>query len=131
LTGDDLCFIKITSIKLRGLKSGALFGSANPYVIFNLGPHRDKTTVIWGKKADWCWKSTAIVFRSSLSKLQNYKLVVRVYDKERIRRKRMLGAVSVKLAGLEVNGIQSWFALEGGDSGNGGDVFLSIQLTYT
>ncbi len=80
-------------------------------------------------KDDWVWKNTVLTFRSTLARLENQRLYVRVFDKERIRRKRLLGAVSVKLAGLEVHGIQSWFALEGGDRGSNGDVYLNIQLS--
>ena len=120
---EDSCVVKVTSIKLRGLKSGSLFGSANPYCTFSLGSHREKTDVKWGGPNDWIWKNTVLSFRTTLIKLQSYSLYIRVFDKERIRRKKLLGAVSIKLSGLEINGIQSWFALDGG-----GDIYLSIQI---
>lgn len=126
IAADDVCVVKVSAIKLRGLKSGALFGSANPYVALTLGSKREKTSVIWGSK-EWVWKSS-ISFKVSLSKLQSSKLSVKVFDKERVRRKRFLGSVTVKLAGLDVTEIQSWFALEGGDTGSNGDVYLSVQL---
>ena len=126
IAADDICIVKVSAVKLRGLKSGALFGSANPYVALNIGSKREKTSVIWGSK-EWVWKSS-ISFKVSLSKLQSSKLTVRVFDKERVRRKRLLGAVTVKLAGLDVTEIQSWFALEGGDTGSNGDVYLNVQL---
>jgi Ca2+-dependent lipid-binding protein len=128
IAGDSHCYVKIAVVKLRGLRSGALFGQANPYITFTLGSQREKTSVKWGGKDDWYWKDPNILFRASSAKIQTYKLYIKVYDKERIRRKRLLGAVAVKLSGLEVNGIDSWFALEGGDTGSNGDVFLSIQL---
>jgi hypothetical protein len=126
IAADDVCVVKVSAVKLRGLKSGALFGSANPYVALNIGSKREKTSVIWGSK-EWVWKSS-ISFKVSLSKLQSSKLTVKVFDKERVRRKRFLGAVTVKLAGLDVTEIQSWFALEGGDTGSNGDVYLNVQL---
>lgn len=126
IAADDVCIVRISAVKLRGLKSGALFGSANPYVALNIGHKREKTSVIWGSK-EWVWKSS-ISFKVSLSKLQSSKLTVKVFDKERVRRKRLLGAVTVKLAGLDVTEIQSWFALEGGDTGSNGDVYLNVQL---
>ena len=123
----DYCIVKINVVKLRGLKTGALFGHANPYVAFALGTLREKTCVKWGGKTDWTWTST-LSFRISSAKLQTCRLAVRVYDKERIRRKKLLGEVFVKLSGLQLTDIQSWFALEGGDRSINGDVYLGIQL---
>jgi hypothetical protein len=113
---------------IPSISTGALFGNANPYCAFSLGSHREKTTVKWGGDDDWIWKNTILSFRTSLSKLQSYSLYVRVYDKERIRRKKLLGGVSIKLSGLEIHGIQSWFALECTSGSTAGEIYLSIQI---
>ena len=128
-SGDDQCTETVSLIKLRGIKSNSVFGSANPYVAFTLGSHREKTPVLWGGRGEWHWKDTVLTFRTQLARVGGLRLLAKVYDKERIRRKRQLGSLSVKLAGLEVNSINSWFALDGSESGNEGELFLSIELT--
>ena len=45
--------------------------------------------------------------------LASHRLAVRVFDKERVQRKRLVGAVNIRLAGVEPqHPIESWFALE-------------------
>jgi hypothetical protein len=39
----------------------------------------------------------------------------------------MLGAITVKLAGADLRGISSWFALQGG----AGDIYLEIAVNDT
>jgi hypothetical protein len=56
-------------------------------------------------------------------------LIVKVFDKERLRRKTLLGVVSVKLTALEFRGIDAcWYALEGGEYGDYGEVHFGVSL---
>jgi len=63
------------------------------------------------KEADW--KQFSMDFTIPAAALASHRLAVRVFDKERVQRKRLLGAVNIRLAGLEPqHPIESWFALE-------------------
>lgn len=56
-------------------------------------------------------------------------LIVKVFDKERLRRKTLLGVVSLKLTALEFRGIDAcWYALEGGEYGDYGEVHFGVSL---
>jgi hypothetical protein len=57
-------------------------------------------------------------------------LRVKIFDKERMRRKRLMGAVNVKLAPLEYHQFESWYALEGGEQGNYGEVYFKVRMLY-
>jgi len=123
------CHIHITAVKVRHLRSHALIGGANPYVALVLGNTRVKTSVAWNANSH-DWSPTNMTFGCQKSRLSSLKVGVRVFDKERLRRKRLLGAVGVQLAGVDVRvAHEAWFALEGGAIGSNGDVFLRIEFS--
>ena len=131
----DLIMVTVSRIEVRGLHTASFFGSANPYVAVTLGGQRLKTSVAWNSSSGVAkWKTTTLTFRFARSRLPYARLQVQVFDKERVRRKRALGGVSVKLAGLDLFRIESFFALEGGEAaaavgvGRSGEVFLSIDV---
>jgi hypothetical protein len=136
----DAVFVHIHTIKLKALRSAAILGHANPYVSLALGRQRVKSAVVWGRRDGWEWvhpDTLTLRLRVSLSRLQQLRLQVRVFDKERIRRKRSLGLVNVSLAGLEVGGVvASWFALgpdnSSGDreerADGGGEIYVGIRI---
>jgi hypothetical protein len=134
----DGVVVCVHTVRLKGLHSAAMLGSANPYVAFSLGAQRVKTSVQWGRKDGWEWvepQTASLKLRVSHSRLQHLRFQVTVFDKERIRRKRPLGTVSVSLAGLEVgSGISNWFALElsaegGGAIGAQAEVFIGLRIS--
>ena len=59
------------------------------------------------------WPKTILELEVPSSKMENGMVEICVYDKELIRRKRSLVGWKVKLAGLELHRIESWFALNG------------------
>ena len=61
-------------------------------------------------------------------KLLTGSVEICVYDKEPVHRKRLMGRVEVRLAGLELHRIQSWFALSGSDFADGAEVFAVIDM---
>jgi len=127
----DLVIVKVSQLRVQGLTSNAFFGSVNPYVAITLGETRLKTAVAWNSstgKARW---DAPLTFRYSKTRLTSgqARLRVEVFDKERVRRKRALGGVTIKLAGLELFRIESWFALEGGETTKQtGELFLVVDL---
>ena len=123
------CHVKITNIKVKGLRSASFMSSANPYVAISLGQQRQKTKVIWNCN-EGEFVNAVILLKTSISRLANQRISVRVYDKERIRRKRLMGAVNIKLAGIDVRRIGSWYALEGGSIGNNGDIYLDLETVH-
>ena len=128
----DLMLVTVSRIEVRGLHTASFFGAANPYVAVTLGGQRLKTSVAWNATSGVAkWKSFTLTFRYARSRLLNARLGVQVFDKERVRRKRSLGGVSIKLAGLDLFRIESFFALEGGDAAGGarsGEVFVCIDV---
>lgn len=52
---------------------------------------------------------------------------VRVYDKERVQRKRLLGGVSVPLEGVGGRSVEGWYVMEGGEC-VGGEVYLRMEV---
>ena len=127
--GSQLVDLTISNIKVRNLKSSAVIGDANPYVTVSLNdPSIEplKTDVKWNSETA-SWSDELVFHRIDSAKLHEGTLDVQVYDKERIRRKMLLGAVQIKLTGVDVRNVSSWFALEGGSSGNNGEIHLSIN----
>lgn len=121
------CTISISNIQVKGLRSASFFSNPNPYIAISLGQQRMKTSVKAGcTEAEW--KHVVLKFKGMKARLSNAALVVRVYDKEMIRRKRLLGTATVKLATVELRPIESWFALEGGAIGSMGDVYMKIEV---
>ena len=73
--------------------------------------------------------SSALSSSSSVGRWSDSMLMVRVCDKERLRRKTLLGIVSVKLTALEFHAFdQCWYALEGGEHGDYGEVHFGVRL---
>lgn len=96
------------------MTTAALVGGPNPYVAFSVGSVRQKTKVKWNhREADW--HNANFEFIIPRERISTTKLHVRVYDKERVRRKRLLGLVSLQLTGVDIRNIDNWFALEGGE----------------
>lgn len=128
----DLVIVNVKKIEVQGLTSNSLFGSVNPYIAMTLGETRLKTQVAWNSasgKASW---DVPMSFRYSRARLASgqARLRVEIFDKERLRRKRALGSVNIKLAGLELFRIESWFALEGGEGikTQTGEIFAIVDL---
>jgi hypothetical protein len=121
------CLIQIDSIQVRGLHTTAFLGGPNPYVYFTInGRRRVKTSVKWDHK-EATWNETKEL-PTDMPTIQEGRITIRVYDKERMRRKRLVGSVSVKLAPLEFHSFESWYALEGGEQGNYGEVYCKMRL---
>lgn len=57
----------------------------------------------------------------------NKKLDIKIYDKERITRKTLIGSVIIPIDGVDLHEINSWFALTGGVVGGNGEIYLHIQ----
>ena len=88
-----------------------------------------KTPVIWGSNAPhWEEGTFTCKFYALKERLHQLRLNVKAFDKERIRRKRLLGGVSIGLATLNLHEINSWFALNGGDSKDS-ELFVKIQVS--
>jgi hypothetical protein len=126
----DLVQIQISRIEVRGLKTASLFGGCNPYMAISLGGQRQKTAVIWNAKGGACkWKNITLTFKFPRDRLAHARLLVRVYDKERIRRKRLLGGTSLLLSGLALYRVESWLALSGGElQQDGAECFVNVDL---
>ena len=89
--------VTVTDIKVKNLISGAYIGKANPYVVMSLAGVRLKTKVKWNENnAKW---EDSIVFDEIASLRSSGTLDVKVYDKERLARKVLLGAVTLDIAG--------------------------------
>jgi hypothetical protein len=121
------CLIQIDMVQVRGLHSSSFIGGPNPYVTFSVnGKKRVKTTVKWDhKEATW---SETKELPTDLQTIQEGRIAIKVFDKERMRRKRLMGGVSVKLAPLEFHSFESWYALEGGEQGNYGEVYCRLRM---
>ena len=114
----------IRDIQSRGLVSRAVIGKANPYVVISYFEQRVKTSVKWNtNNPQW---SDVLQLSDISTSTANKMIDVRVYDKERLARKTLLGAVTVSIDGVDLHPTKSWFALSGGDIGCGGDIYLNI-----
>lgn len=121
------CLIQIEAIQVRALHSISFIGGPNPYVYFTVNGRRSaKTTVQWDhKEASW---SSTLELPADLQTIQEGRIEIKVFDKERMRRKRLMGSVSVKLAPLEFHAFEGWYALEGGEQGNYGEVYCRLRM---
>eukprot|EP01033_Poteriospumella_lacustris_P010137 gene10138-7227_t len=120
-------FIKISHIEVRKLHSAALFGECHPYIYFSMGAQRQKTSVkATGHAATW--DDIVVLKVPSNLDVTTATMHVEVFDKELIRRKRLLGEVSIKLDGLDMRDFDSWFALEGGECAGVGEIHVKISL---
>jgi hypothetical protein len=130
IRSDDLCMVFVADVRVRGLSSGSLLGLCNPYVVVSLGEARAKTSVQWNRRVDAAWQGEMLSVRVSGARLAASSLRVEVFDKERIRRKKLIGDVTVRLSGLDVHDINSWFALNC-ESVKGCEIHLSLRLQAT
>lgn len=112
IRAEDVCYVVISRVEVKGLVSSSFLGMCNPYVVFTLGNSRYKTSVQWNKTSTASWPSQVMTLKANKIKLSSLSLHVEVIDKERIRRKKILGEVNVKLSGLELHSIDSWFAVD-------------------
>ena len=121
------CLIQIGEIQVRALHSSSFIGGPNPYVYFSVnGRKRVKTPVKWDhKEAAW---SETFELPADLQTIQEGRITIKVFDKERMRRKRLMGTVTVRLAPLEFHSFESWYALEGGEHGNYGEVHCRLRM---
>lgn len=119
----------VSDIKVRGLKSASFLGRVNPYVAITLGRQRQKTTVVWGA-SETGWNGAALPFSTNKNKIDFQSLHVKVFDKELVRRKRLIGNVTVTLAGTETRSVESWYALDGGHGldGRDGEIFFKVTV---
>jgi Ca2+-dependent lipid-binding protein len=93
------------------------------------GNTRMKTSVIWGNNSPvWENGSVGCSFFGIRERLHKLRLNVKAFDKERIRRKRLLGSVTIGLATLNLHQIDSWFALDGGDS-QSSELYVQIKVS--
>lgn len=90
--------VTVSHISVKNLVSKAYIGKGNPYVVISLGDMRLKTKVKWNEStATW---SEALVFRDISKSLRTVGMLdVKVYDKERLGRKTLLGAVTLTIDG--------------------------------
>ena len=131
---NEQCVVCIEQIKVRNIKSSSLLGKSNAYVAFTLGSTRIKTSVIWGTNSP-VWDTKALgpnfYFYAPRESLHQLKMSVKVFDKERIRRKRLLGSVAIGLSTLNLRPIESFFAMEAGESGStskAAEIFVRVTL---
>eukprot|EP01041_Mallomonas_annulata_P010938 gene10938-22836_t len=103
--------IEITDLRVRGLQTHALLSFANPYIKVVANAQRNKTPVRWNSNSA-VWNDYNMNFNVVTSSLQAKSIIAIVYDKERVRRKRMLGTVKIPLGLLERGPVQGWFNLE-------------------
>eukprot|EP01042_Synura_sphagnicola_P001292 gene1292-1465_t len=127
----DMYTLEIVEVQVRGLKSVSLFGKANPYVKFAANSQRVKTSVKWNcNSATWEEVLSLPIMTSNM----NAKFInAAVYDKERVRRKRLLGSAKIPLEGILSGQVSNWFRLEGAAGGfvdgNNGELFVKIRLS--
>lgn len=119
--------VLIRNIEVRHLVSTSLFSHANPYCSFMIGQERVKTAVHWNT-AQVSWGSTTFTLLVPHELVGTEQLHVRVYDKERIRRKVLMGQVDLPLRDLLGQAqVDLWCKLEGGEPGTGGEIHLTLS----
>ena len=124
----EIITLVISRMEVRGVISSSYFSEANPYLAITVGSQRVKSEVQWNAKngkADWGKEILTIPL--SRSQLSSDLMEIEVNDKERLRRKRFIGKVTVKLGGLDLHRTENWFALKGGEY-DGAEVFLSVDI---
>lgn len=126
---NDTILLRLSRIEVKNVRTMSLFSPPNPYVYIKVGKEKKaKTTVSYGASAGYAhWPKSVLTLELPRKKLQEGSVEIAVYDKEPIRRKRLMGKVEVRLAGLELHRIQSWFALSGGEH-RGAEVFAVLDM---
>ena len=129
LSGSDKQItLAISRIEVRGIISSSFFSAANPYVAINVDTQRVKTSVQWGAKGGTAnFTGDVLTVTHSKNLLSTGVMEIEVNDKERLRRKRYIGKVEIKLGGLDLHRIESWFALKGGEH-DGAEVFVCVDM---
>jgi len=125
-SGGPPCTVRVSSLRVRGLTTSSFFGGPNPYVAITILNTRQKTKVKWGHR-EANWKAFFLDYTLPRAAVAAHRVAVRVFDKERVQRKRLLGAVNIRMAGIDAHPIEGWFALEGGEC-PGAEVYLCIEL---
>lgn len=125
----DTFLLRVSRIEVKDVRTMSLFSPPNPYVYVKVGKDRKaKTPVSYGASAGYAhWPKCTLTVEVPRRKLLDGSVEIAVYDKEPIRRKRLMGKVEVRLAGLELHRIQQWFALSGGEYGDG-EVFAVLDM---
>jgi hypothetical protein len=128
----DIVNIEVSDIMVRKLKSSSFFSRPHPYVVIQSSAfsQRKKTSVA-KSGTDASWTNEKLVFQITKSHLlsrKHDKLVISVYDKEYLRRKNLLGTLTVSLAGIDFHEIDSWFALEGNEATQSGEIHVKICI---
>jgi len=127
---NDNCTLTISRIEVRGLVSSSFFSAPNPYVAINVDSQRVKTSVQWGAKGGAVdFAGTVLTVTHPKATLSTGVMEIEVNDKERLRRKRYIGKVEIKLGGLDLHRIESWFALKGGEN-DGAEVFVCVDTVH-
>ena len=103
--------IEISDLRVRGLQTSSLISSANPYIKAVINKERFKTNVKWNSK-NAEWTDFRMNFNVIASNLSSKSVIVLVYDKERVRRKKLMGTLKIPLTGIDRGPIQGWFTLE-------------------
>jgi hypothetical protein len=127
----DLCYIDIQDMQVKGIISGSILGLINPYIAFTCLGQRIKTKVQWDKKGLITWENDVISLKANKNRLGQTSIQVEVFDKERIRRKKLVGELTIKMSGLEMHSIDSWFALNSITPTKNCEVHLNISLRYS
>lgn len=140
----DGVHISIDNIAIKGLQSSSFLGKANPYIAFSSGSQRVKTSTRFNvNEANWKDEPPLMLTFPSREILYQSTLLVEVFDKERIRRKHILGLLELPLSnhiidsGNEQN-TYNWYvlktpstgeiALHGGAGTVAGEVAFSLSL---
>jgi hypothetical protein len=133
-TSTELYTVRIQRVEAKSLLTKAVFGSTNPYVVITLGSQRQKLPVQWNTSHPK-WLTEELVYERVPLGARGQgggggggqRLDIRVYDKERLARKTLLGAVTIPIDGIDLHPIESWFALSGGVLGGNGEIYLEVR----
>lgn len=141
----ELVVIVIGEVEVRHVHTSSLLGKGNPYVSFSViikGKEEEilqrvKTEVKWNcSDANWGKETFEIklpVLLGEKELMKSLRLLVEVFDKERIRRKNLLGKVILPLhvdeavGGVNTRKEAAWYGLEGG----GGEVHMVISTSIS
>lgn len=108
-----------------------VFPTLTQYITILHSSRKQRRKTQTGKGSDCSWPNERFQFQLGKQHIENRKhdkLQVRVFDKEPLRRKNHLGSVIISMAGVGVHKIDSWFALEGGETNQRAEVHLTISI---
>ena len=118
----------MSELRVRGLKSMSFMSNCNPYIYVIIGMTKQKTTVVKNRN-EAEWNTERFKFPAVRARVHQLRIHLKVYDKELIRRKRLVGSVTISLAPLAVHDIDQWFALDGGEVKSAGEIHVLIRVT--